>query len=129
MTWGTANELLTMNGYRLLADQCGHPMLAQILRRIADQESRHYSFYLLQAQWRLASSWLARSVLPRFFTGGLDTGRCRCGLQDARGGSACARRPPRAARGPPGHRPHGPAVRLAPGFGGLRIFRAASAAH
>jgi len=65
MTWGAANELLTMNGYRILADECGHPMLAELLRRIAAQESRHYSFYLLQAEWRLASSRLARFALPR----------------------------------------------------------------
>ena len=69
MTWGAANELLTMNGYRLLADQCDEPVLAELLRRIAAQESRHYSFYLLQAEWRLASSRLARSVIPRFLGG------------------------------------------------------------
>lgn len=63
MTWGAANELLTLNGYRLLADRCDHPLLAEMLRRIAAQESRHFSFYLLQAQWRLASSALARKVL------------------------------------------------------------------
>lgn len=65
MTWGAANELLTLNGYRLLADRCQHPILAELLRRIAAQESRHFSFYLLQAQWRLASSALARRVLRR----------------------------------------------------------------
>ena len=65
MTWGAANELLTMNGYRILADQIEHPMLAELLRRIAAQESRHYSFYLLQAEWRLAASRLARSVIAR----------------------------------------------------------------
>lgn len=70
MTWGAANEQLTMNGYRLLADQCRHPLLAALLRRIAAQESRHYSFYLLQAQWRLASSPMARRVLPRIMRGG-----------------------------------------------------------
>jgi hypothetical protein len=69
MTWGAANELLTMNGYRLLADQCEHPMLAQLLRRISAQEARHYSFYLLQAEWRLASSRLARFTLPRLMHG------------------------------------------------------------
>ena len=69
MAWGAANELLTMNGYRILADQCGHPMLAELLRRIAAQESRHYSFYLLQAEWRLADSRLARFVLPRILDG------------------------------------------------------------
>lgn len=69
MAWGAANELLTMNGYRMLAEQGQHPMLAQLLRRIAAQEARHYSFYLLQAEWRLADSRLARSVLPRVLNG------------------------------------------------------------
>jgi hypothetical protein len=69
MTWGAANELLTMNGYRMLADQVDHPMLAELLRRIAAQESRHYSFYLLQAEWRLADSRLARTVIPRIMDG------------------------------------------------------------
>lgn len=69
MTWGAANELLTMNGYRMLADQCDEPVLAELLRRIAAQEARHYSFYLLQAEWRLASSRLAQVVLPRVLRG------------------------------------------------------------
>lgn len=69
MTWGAANELLTMNGYRMLADQVDHPMLADLLRRIAAQESRHYSFYLLQAEWRLADSRLARTVIARIMAG------------------------------------------------------------
>jgi rubrerythrin len=69
MAWGAANELLTMNGYRMLADRCEHPMLAEMLRRIAAQEARHYSFYLLQAEWRLANSLLARHVLARVLDG------------------------------------------------------------
>ena len=71
MVWGAANELLTMNGYRMLAEQVKteHPMLADLLRRIAAQESRHYSFYLLQAEWRLAQSRLARTVIPRVMDG------------------------------------------------------------
>ena len=60
MAWGAANELLTLNGYRLLAERCGHPLLQTLLTRIAAQEARHYSFYLLQAEWRLAASRLAR---------------------------------------------------------------------
>ena len=63
MVWGAANELLTMHGYRLLARRCGDPVLAELLTRIAAQESRHYSFYLLQAQWRLEESRLARILL------------------------------------------------------------------
>ena len=69
MTWGAANELLTMNGYRLLAEQCDHPILAELLRRIAAQEARHYSFYVLQAEWRLTASRLARVAIPRLMAG------------------------------------------------------------
>jgi hypothetical protein len=69
MAWGAANELLTLNGYKLLADRCAHPVLSQLLDRIAAQEARHYSFYLLQAEWRLASSRLARWLLPRVLDG------------------------------------------------------------
>jgi len=65
MAWGAANELLTLNCYRLLAERCGDPVLSELLTRIAAQESRHYSFYLLQAEWRLAQSPLARRVLRR----------------------------------------------------------------
>jgi hypothetical protein len=64
MTWGALNELLTMTGYRLLAERCGHPLLATLLTRIAAQEARHYSFYMLQAEWRLAASPVAQRVLP-----------------------------------------------------------------
>jgi rubrerythrin len=65
MAWGAANELLTLNGYRRLAERSPDPVLATVLERIAAQESRHYSFYLLQAEWRLAASRLVRTVLPR----------------------------------------------------------------
>jgi hypothetical protein len=69
MTWGAANELLTMNGYRLLAQESDDPVLAELLTRIAAQESRHYSFYLLQAEWRLAASPLARAAVTRLLGG------------------------------------------------------------
>ena len=65
MAWGAANELLTLNGYRLLSARCGDPVLRELLDRIAAQEARHYSFYLLQAEWRLAGSGLARAALRR----------------------------------------------------------------
>lgn len=65
MAWGAANELLTLNGYRLLAQRCEHPTLSRLLMRIAAQEARHYSFYLLQAEWRLDASRAARMLLPR----------------------------------------------------------------
>jgi rubrerythrin len=64
MVWGAANELLTMHGYCLLSRRSADPVLGELLRRIAAQESRHYSFYALQAEWRLAASRLARRALP-----------------------------------------------------------------
>jgi hypothetical protein len=63
MTWGAANELLTLHGYRRMADRCGHPLLATLLGRIAAQEARHFSFYVLEAEWRLAASRAARALL------------------------------------------------------------------
>jgi hypothetical protein len=65
MAWGAANELLTLNGYRMLAPRCGHPVLAELATRIAAQEARHYSFYLLQAEWRLAANATVRHALRR----------------------------------------------------------------
>ena len=65
MTWGAANELLTLNGYRVLASRCGDAVLAELLARIASQEARHYSFYVLQAEWRLAESGFARFALRK----------------------------------------------------------------
>ncbi|HVM39704.1 MAG TPA: hypothetical protein VM618_02860 [Acidimicrobiia bacterium] len=69
MAWGAANELLTLTGYRLLASRCGHRLLAELLTRIAAQEARHYSFYLLQAEWRLAASAVTRAALRQVLRG------------------------------------------------------------
>jgi rubrerythrin len=63
MAWGATNELLTLNGYRLLQRRCRHPVLTELLDRIAAQESRHYSFYLLQVEWRLAASHMVRTLV------------------------------------------------------------------
>lgn len=128
MAWGAANELLTMNGYRLLADRCECPLLAELLRRIAAQESRHYSFYLLQAQWRLAESRLARLVLPRVLGGAWTP----VGVGDGYKSSEEFQRVMAVLTA----RPEGQQVidrmdrRLSalPGFGGLRIYRRAATA-
>jgi rubrerythrin len=72
MVWGAANELLTLHGYRLLAARTANPLLHTLLGRIAAQEARHYAFYRLQAEWRLAESRLARvtvrAMLQRAWT-------------------------------------------------------------
>lgn len=126
MTWGAANELLTLNGYRLLAERCGHPVLATLLTRIAAQEARHYSFYLMQAEWRLAASrsvrWALRRVLERSWT--------PVGIGDGyKTPEEFARVLGFLGRGADGQRAidrMDARFSALPGFEGLRIFRAAA---
>ena len=71
MTWGAVNEWTTQAGYARLAARTGHPVLAEVLRRIMRQEARHIEFYRAQARDRLAASgrarWLTRHALRRFW--------------------------------------------------------------
>jgi hypothetical protein len=60
MTWGAINELTTLCGYRRLAAVAGHPVLADLLGRIARDESRHFRFYFDQAARRLTRPGAAR---------------------------------------------------------------------
>jgi rubrerythrin len=65
MIWGAANEWSAVAAYNRLADLEQHPVLAELLRRIAKQEARHVAFYATQARDRLAKSKKAQ-VLARF---------------------------------------------------------------
>jgi rubrerythrin len=65
MIWGAANEWSAVAAYNRLADLQQHPVLAELLRRIAKQEARHVAFYATQARERLAKSKKAQ-VLARF---------------------------------------------------------------
>jgi len=69
MTWGAVNEWTTQAGYARLAQRCGHPVLAEMLRRIMKQEGRHIDFYAAQATKRLSNNrraqWLTRQALSR----------------------------------------------------------------
>ena len=71
MTWGAINEWTTQAGYSLLARRARHPILSDLLGRIARQEGRHIDFYSSQARSRLAASpraqRLARLALRRFW--------------------------------------------------------------
>lgn len=71
MTWGMANERSAAAGYRRLAALNPHPALAPLLKRIAQQETRHIAFYTTQAQQRLEASGKARKftrmALSRFW--------------------------------------------------------------
>ncbi|MGA9279209.1 ferritin-like domain-containing protein [Ilumatobacter sp.] len=62
LTWGAVNEWTTQAGYLQLAKRSGHPVLAELLRRIAKQEGRHIDFYASQASRRLAESAGARRL-------------------------------------------------------------------
>jgi rubrerythrin len=64
MIWGATNEWSAVAAYNRLADLQDHPVLAELLRRIAKQEARHVAFYATQARERLAKSKKAQ-VLAR----------------------------------------------------------------
>jgi hypothetical protein len=56
MTWGAANELSAVSAYRRLAEMMQHPALSPLLKRIAQQETRHVAFYTTQARKALERS-------------------------------------------------------------------------
>lgn len=56
MIWGAANEWSAVAAYRRMAALEDHPVLAELLQRIAQQETRHVAFYASQAKTRLAES-------------------------------------------------------------------------
>ena len=62
MTWGAINELTTLNGYRRLAALTDHPVLTDLVERIALDESRHFFFYYRQAELRLRRRGVARTA-------------------------------------------------------------------
>jgi hypothetical protein len=53
LTWGAISELTTLEGYGILAERSQHPMLAELLRRLAKDERRHFSFYYNMAREHL----------------------------------------------------------------------------
>ena len=65
MAWGAANEWSANSAYLRMARQENHPVLAELLKRIAAQETRHVAFYASQARDRLAASKKAQ-VIARF---------------------------------------------------------------
>lgn len=62
MVWGAINERTAAAGYRRLAALEGHPVLRELLGRIAAQESRHIAFYTTKARTRLAASSRAQRL-------------------------------------------------------------------
>lgn len=72
MTWGAIQEHSTLFGYTNLARNTRNPVLAELLRRIARDESRHFGFYYYKAFQGLKNSPIARRLvsflLRRFWT-------------------------------------------------------------
>jgi hypothetical protein len=102
LTWGAISELTTLEGYGLLASRTNHPMLAELLRRLAKDERRHFSFYYNMAREHLQArnaQRLTTFIIKHFWMpvgGGVkpDTDvdwMNRFILGDARGGEVAAR--------------------------------------
>jgi rubrerythrin len=53
MFWGALQECLTTQAYEELAHTTQNPVLAELCRRIAKQERRHFAYYFGQAKKRL----------------------------------------------------------------------------
>jgi len=73
MTWGAINELTTLTGYYQLIRRSSHPVLHQMLRRVIQDERRHFAFYRAQARARLEvaperARKLVRWVFENFWT-------------------------------------------------------------
>jgi hypothetical protein len=62
MAWGAIQEHSTLFGYTNLARKTRNPVLAELLRRIARDESRHFGFYYYKAQQRLKASRSAQII-------------------------------------------------------------------
>jgi len=67
------NELTTLSGYHALTRRCpDHPVLHQLLRKVIQDERRHFAFYRAQAKARLTdrprAGRLVRSALKAFWT-------------------------------------------------------------
>jgi len=62
LAWGASQELTTLRGYEALERHTENPVLAELCRRIARQERRHFAWYFNGAKARLAHSASARRL-------------------------------------------------------------------
>src|SRR5919204_5230432 len=73
MTWGAINELTTLTGYHALIRRSDHPVLHQMLKRVIQDERRHFAFYRAQGKARLGCAprrarRVVRWVFQNFWT-------------------------------------------------------------
>jgi len=80
MFWGSLQECLTTQAYEELARNTNNPVLAELCRRIAKQERRHFAYYFGQAKKKLeGQGWaqrFTRWIAKRFYApvgGGVKT--------------------------------------------------------
>jgi hypothetical protein len=62
MFWGALQECLTTQAYEELARDTANPVLAELCRRIAKQERRHFAYYFAQARRRLEGQRFAQRL-------------------------------------------------------------------
>jgi rubrerythrin len=70
LTYGAISELSTLEGYGVLARKTRNPILAEIVRRLAKDERRHFSFYYNKARLQLRSrnaQRLTNFIIRRFW--------------------------------------------------------------
>ena len=80
MFWGALQECLTTQAYEELARTTNNPVLAELCRRIAKQERRHFAYYFGQARKKLFgrrfAQRLTRWIAKKFYApvgGGVKT--------------------------------------------------------
>jgi rubrerythrin len=71
MFWGALQECLTMQAYEEMIRATQNPVLAEMFRRIAKQERRHFAYYFGQARNRLENNpgaqRFCRFIAQRFY--------------------------------------------------------------
>ncbi|MEO7732155.1 MAG: acyl-ACP desaturase [Kofleriaceae bacterium] len=80
MFWGSLQECLTTQAYEELAKNTSNPVLAELCKRIAKQERRHFAYYFGQAKKKLeGQTWaqkFTRWIAKKFYApvgGGVKT--------------------------------------------------------
>ncbi|MDQ3367684.1 MAG: hypothetical protein M3680_19860 [Myxococcota bacterium] len=80
MFWGALQECLTTQAYEELASRTTNPVLAELCRRIAKQERRHFAYYFGQSRQKLAGrrfdQKFVRAIANKFYApvgGGVKT--------------------------------------------------------
>jgi rubrerythrin len=66
-SWGAAAELLTTQAYEELMRNTANPVLAELCRRIAKQERRHFAWYYEASRERLTGQRFAQKAVRKVF--------------------------------------------------------------